>query len=83
MSEIDKDPIDTGGGGSPEDTGRKVICESDKMIISDVVLAFMHSWHQGNNMQEIVRLALSSFNPLQLSNATKVIMEKCLGKLVW
>ena len=75
MPEVDDHPIDAGGGGSAADTGQKVTSESDKVIISDVVLAFMHSWYQGNNSQEIVRLALSSFNPSQLANATKIIME--------
>jgi hypothetical protein len=67
---VDDDHGDDGrGGGDPKEPGEKV-------IISDVVLTFMHSWFQGNNQQEIVKLAMSSFSPVQLSEATKLIMEK-------
>ena len=45
-------------------------------VVSDVVLTFMHSWFQGNNQQEIVKLSLSSFTAAQLADATRIIIEK-------
>ena len=70
--------IDHGGGGVEE--GDSLLnAPAEKVIIADVVLAFMHSWFQGNNQQEIVRLALCSFTPVQLAEATKLIMEKFPG----
>ena len=39
-----------GGGDNPGET----------VIVSNVVLAFIHSWYQGNNNQEIVKLCLAS-----------------------
>ena len=59
----------TSGGGGDDDAG-------EAMIISDPVLAFMHSWYQGNNHQEIVKLALSSFTVDQLTEATKLLYDK-------
>jgi hypothetical protein len=66
---VDDHEDDGRGGGDPKEPGEKV-------IITDVVLTFMHSWFQGNNQQEIVKLAMSSFTPVQLAEATKLIMEK-------
>ena len=60
---------DTVGGLGGDQPGEKV-------TISDVVLAFMHSWFQGNNQQEIIKLAMCSFTVTQLAEATKLIMEK-------
>jgi hypothetical protein len=76
MSVLDEG-VGTGPGGGG---GASVECEGgglgDAVTISDVVLAFMHSWFQGNNQQEIVKLALSSFTTVQLSEATKMIIGK-------
>ena len=53
-------------------------------MISNVVLTFMHSWFQGNNHQEIIKLSLSSFSNLQLADAAKALYEKfpATGKFV-
>ena len=63
-----------GGGGGDSDTSH-----GEAVIISDVVLAFTHSWFQGNNHQEIVKLCLASFSTAQLAEATKLVMEKIPG----
>ena len=65
----------TGGGDKREDTPGENI-HPCKVTINNVVLTFMHSWFQGNNQTEIIKLALSSFTPAQLSEATKTITEK-------
>ena len=72
MGERDKDE-DHGGGPPP--TQQSALTE-EKANISDVVLAFIHSWFQGNNHQEIVKLCLASFSVTQLAEATKLLIEK-------
>ena len=72
MGERDKDE-DHGGGPPP--TQQSALTE-EKTNISDVVLAFIHSWFQGNNHQEIVKLCLASFSVTQLAEATKLLIEK-------
>ena len=49
---------DDHGGGTGDGGDPRMDESGEKVTISDVVLAFMHSWFQGNNQQEIVRLAL-------------------------
>ena len=70
---------DTGGGLNETcekaDTSQQKQQE-ESVIISDVVLSFMHSWFQGSNQQEIVKLPLCSFSSQQLSGATKQILDK-------
>ena len=65
----------TGGGDKREDTPGENI-HPCKVTINNVALTFMHSWFQGNNQTEMIKLALSSFTPAQLSEATKTITEK-------
>ena len=64
------------GGDTRPDGGGD---QGEPVTISDVILAFIHSWFQGNNQKEIVKLALPSFTFTQLSEATKVIIEKFPG----
>ena len=54
-----------GGGGVGEGGGEGDDNAGALEMISDVVLTFMHSWFQGNNHQEIVKLAMSSFTSVQ------------------
>ena len=68
-----------GGGGGGAEGGGSDDNAGEAVIISDVVLAFIHSWFQGNNQQEIVKLCLASFSTVQLADATKLIMEKFPG----
>ena len=68
-----------GGGGGGGAGGGEDNHAGEPILISDVVLAFMHSWFQGNNHQEIVKLSLASFTTSQLADATKLIMEKFPG----
>ena len=68
--------VPTDGGGTRDENSEENNIHPCKVIITDVVLAFMHSWFQGNNQQEIVKLALSSFTPAQLTEAARNITEK-------
>ena len=65
-----------GGGSSEEGGGLKEDSTGEKVTISDALLTFMHSWFQGNNQQEIIKLAMSSFTPMQLSAAARLITDK-------
>ena len=86
MSGVEKDLLGAGGGDGPggggqgpggeEGGGLKENSTGGKVTISDALLTFMHSWFQGNNQQEIIKLAMSSFTPVQLSAGARLISEK-------
>ena len=71
LADADQALQNAGDSGSDDPGGQKTV---ETVKISDVVLLFMHSWFQGNNHQEIVKLCLASFSAPQLADATRPLL---------